>query len=398
MPVEHLGAGAVGEVDVVEADVAADVVELARSRLVGDLRLLHEHLHDLVERRDRREERAVELRELLHRVEEGRRVAEERGQDADRRLPVEDEVGAVAEDDRGRERREQVDEREVDGVLDDRLLVALPVGLADPAEVLARRALARERLEDAHAGDVLGERRRDRAERLADSAVRAARLLAEDRPSRRRAAGITTSVASASFHERRNRITAAPTSVSVFWISEVNAVGDELVERLDVVRDPADQDAGAVALVEAEREPLQVAEEVVAEVGEHALARPAGEVGLRVGAGDADDADRDEQRDDELERPVRGVPLTMSTAAADQDRRHERGGRRREQRRDRRQQCATCTASRAGRARSAAASSPPTTSRRPAPSGAATSVDPGCQTVITPTSCSAIECSKRPCS
>ena len=68
-----------------------------------------------------------------------------------------------------------------------------------------------------------------------------------------------------------------------------DAVGDELVERLDVVRQPADQDAGAVALVEAEREPLQVAEEVVAQVGEHPLARPAGEVGLRVGAGDADE-------------------------------------------------------------------------------------------------------------
>ena len=61
-----------------------------------------------------------------------------------------------------------------------------------------------------------------------------------------------------------------------------DAVGDELVERLDVVREPADDDAGAVALEEAEREPLQVAEERVAEVGEDPLARPAGEVRLRV--------------------------------------------------------------------------------------------------------------------
>ena len=73
-----------------------------------------------------------------------------------------------------------------------------------------------------------------------------------------------------------------PTSVSVFWTSERDAVGDELVERLDVVRQAADDHAGAVPLVEAERQPLQVAEEVVAQVGEHPLARPAGEVGLRV--------------------------------------------------------------------------------------------------------------------
>ena len=52
-----------------------------------------------------------------------------------------------------------------------------------------------------------------------------------------------------------------------------DAVGDELVERLDVVREPADDDAGAVALVEAEREPLEVAEEPVAQVGED-RARP----------------------------------------------------------------------------------------------------------------------------
>ena len=60
-----------------------------------------------------------------------------------------------------------------------------------------------------------------------------------------------------------------------------HAVGHELVERLDVVRQPADDHARAVALVEAEREPLQVAEELVAQVGEDALARPAGEVRLR---------------------------------------------------------------------------------------------------------------------
>ena len=153
----------------------------SRTRRVGHLRLLDEHLHDLVERRDRGEERAVELRELLDRVEEARRVAEERGQDADRGLAVEDEVGAVAEDDRRRERGEQVDEREVEGVLDDRLLVAPAVVLADPPEVLARRAFPGEGLQDAHAGDVLGERRGHGAEAFADPAIGAARLPPEDR-------------------------------------------------------------------------------------------------------------------------------------------------------------------------------------------------------------------------
>ena len=138
-PVQHLAAGGVAETDAVEPDVAEQPRQLAGVSGVGHLRLLDEHLHDLVEGGDRREEGAVELRELLHRIEEARRVAEERGQHAVAGLRREDEVGAVAEDDRGRERREEVDEREVEGVLDDGLLVAAPVGLADEAEVLPRR-------------------------------------------------------------------------------------------------------------------------------------------------------------------------------------------------------------------------------------------------------------------
>ena len=54
-----------------------------------------------------------------------------------------------------------------------------------------------------------------------------------------------------------------------------DAVRHELVEGVDVVRQAADDHTGAVPLVVAEREPLEVAEQLAAEVGEHALARPA---------------------------------------------------------------------------------------------------------------------------
>src|SRR5205823_14027162 len=59
-------------------------------------------------------------------------------------------------------------------------------------------------------------------------------------------------------------------------------VRDELVERLDVVREAADDHARAVAFVEPERKPLQMAEELVPEVGEDALADPARQVGLHI--------------------------------------------------------------------------------------------------------------------
>ena len=78
-----------------------------------------------------------------------------------------------------------------------------------------------------------------------------------------------------------------------------DAVRDELVERLDVVRDPADDRARAVALVVAEREPLEVPEELDAQVGERTLADPAREVGLRGGEDERGDAGGDEHGDDE---------------------------------------------------------------------------------------------------
>ena len=69
-PVQDLGPAAVAEADVLEADVALDVRERRGAGPVDDVRLLVEHVDDLVQRGGGREERVVELRELLDRVEE----------------------------------------------------------------------------------------------------------------------------------------------------------------------------------------------------------------------------------------------------------------------------------------------------------------------------------------
>ena len=91
-------------------------------------------------------------------------------------------------------------------------------------------------------------------------------------------------------------MTADADEVSVFWTSEVtpsvtswSSASTSFVSRLMM-------HAGAVALVEAERQALEVPEELVAQVGEHALARPAGEVRLRRACDEADEAGGDEQR------------------------------------------------------------------------------------------------------
>ena len=111
-------------------------------------------------------------------------------------------------------------------------------------------------------------------------------------------------------------MTAVPTSSQRVLDERGDAVGDELVERLDVVRQPADDHAGAVALVEAEREPLQVAEERVAQVGEHPLAGPAGEVRLRVATRPSSASAGDDERGDDPAERCRGRPSRMPSSIA----------------------------------------------------------------------------------
>ena len=135
------------------------------------------------------------------------------------------------------------------------------------------RVLARERLDDAHAGDVLGERRRHEAEPLAHVRGRRAPSCLRKNAVADAISGITASVASASRQSRKKRIDRRADQRQRVLDERRDAVGDELVERLDVVREPADDHARAVALVEAERQPLQVAEELVPQVGEDPLAR-----------------------------------------------------------------------------------------------------------------------------
>ncbi len=218
--VQHLGALAVVEVHVARARrrprsaAAAGRPRASRSSGCG----VHD-VEDLVERRARRQERVEELRERLDRVEEVRQEEHEREQRADRDRVVEVEDAAVGEHDRGRDRAEQADEREVPGVELDGAVVGHAVAVADLAEGLGVAALAPERLHDARAREVLGQRRRHVGEPLAHAAIGARRVDAEERRRDR--------------HEREDRErrereapveveqhAAVPNSSSVFWTLE----------------------------------------------------------------------------------------------------------------------------------------------------------------------------------
>ena len=243
------------------------------------------------------------------------------------------QVAAVAEDDRERDGGEQVDEREVDAVEDDRLHVRLAVAQSDRTEVRVRGFLARERLHDAHAGDVLRQRRGDEPEPLAHVRVRARGVPAEDdgrdaherddRACREREPPVEDEQQHGRADERERALH-----------ERRHAVGDELVDRLHVVREAADDHARPVALVEAEREPLQVREELVAQVGEDPLPDPAGEVRLDVRHAPVRETGGDEDADDELELRA-GVPVDrVVERVLRQVRRRERRQRRGQKRDD----------------------------------------------------------------
>ena len=104
-------------------------------------------------------------------------------------------------------------------------------------------------------------------------------------------------------------------------------VGDELVERLHVVRQARDDHARLAARVEADRERLQVREELDPQVLQHALADPADEVGLRVGRAPVDERGDDERDDDEVERAgVAGHDPVVDRELGQRRRRERRGG------------------------------------------------------------------------
>ncbi len=167
-------------------------------------------------------------------------------------------------------------------------------------------ALARERLQHAHARDVLRERRRDGPERLAHRAIRASGALAEPCGGERHQRDHGERRKGEPPVEEEQQPRGAGKDQRVLH-ERGDAVSDELVERLDIVRQAADDHAGPISLVEPEREALQVLEHDPPQVGEHALAGPPRVVRLRVAQPHAQHANREEGADEQ--RQLRGVAV-----------------------------------------------------------------------------------------
>ena len=293
---------------------------------VAQLGLLVEQLEDLVERRHPRLVGRVELRQRLDRVEEVVQRGDEGDQHADRHLAVDRLQAAVEQDPRGRERRQQLDRREVRRVQVDGLHVRVVVVLVELVEALEVARLLRERAHDADAGQRLLQVGGDRGDLLARGAVgvgrhdpegeRAEREHREDEEGQQRQLDVEHEQDHRRADQRQRRAE-----------QRHDAVGDELVERLHVVGQPRDQHARLAARVEADRQRLQVREELDPQVLQHALADPADEVRLHVGRAPVDER-ADEERDDDpgQRRQVAGHDALVDRQLGQRRRGERRGG------------------------------------------------------------------------
>ena len=143
----------------VELEPAVDSAERPRVLAVGHVDLGVEHGADLVHRSTCRLHLAVELGQLLQRLEDEREQSDRSDERADLHRPRTDELGARVDDRGSRDRSQQLDRGEEDRVDLLHADVRHTVLLVEPVELGLECALAVERLDDRHAGDRLGELR-----------------------------------------------------------------------------------------------------------------------------------------------------------------------------------------------------------------------------------------------
>ena len=303
----------------------ARVRQVHRVRSVEHVRVGVDHRVDLLHRGHRRLEGVVELAELLQRVEEAVQVRDERHKHTDLKRVAADQRAAVPEDDDDGDCGDELHEREVQAALYDGAHVDVAVSGVGHLEPLVVALLAAEGLEHANPGDGLLQVRAHVADLVADLGVGARRPRAEQQGRR-----------DEEWHDgkRGERETPIEDEQEHDGADEGervgdqggDAVGDELVQRVDVVGQPADDPAGLLAAEEVEAQFLQVGEELAPQVVDHVFADPAREVRLQVAGAEVDERDADEGDDD----PGEDGHVLGADAAVDRDFEQIRDGEARE--------------------------------------------------------------------
>jgi hypothetical protein len=106
----------------------------------------------------------------------------------------------------------------------------------------------------------------------------------------------------------------------------VDAPVDQLGDRVHVAGEPGDHAAGRVALVEADRQPLEVVVHPLPQLAQHRLADPGGQGEEPALAGVLDDRGRDERHADRAQHPPVAVVAQGWDALVDRQHHEERPG------------------------------------------------------------------------
>ena len=293
--------GLVGERDARELERSEARRLGLRRRPGSDLRLGREQALQALRRRQRRLQDVVVLGEVGDRPVEPLHVLQERDQNPERDGALRAPQAAEREQQREAPRGEQLDRRVEDGVVGDAAHVDVAVRGVDRDEARVRPRLGARELHRRDPGDVLLQVRVDRRQTAAHLAVDRAGAGAEPRRQQhhQRQHGER--------HQRQPPVESEQHAGDAAEQGEVGEDvdqpgGEDLVERLDVAGQPGDHAPGRGAVEPRQVEPLQVGEQLGAQVAHHELPghhhRPA--LGRQQ--------QRPEQQGDEVERRQRHQP------------------------------------------------------------------------------------------
>ncbi len=292
-----------------------------------DLWLGVEDLEHLVERGRGRLDRVVELRQLLHRLEQARQQQHDGDHGADRHLPVLRQPASCADRDRRGEHTAELDHAEVPGRDFDAPQVGVvqrPVGAPEAAVLLGFAGVG---LDHPHPGDVLLQRRQIVTDPLADGQVGLVRLTLEsNRGNRYERQHEQRQQRELPRHDQQHRQRQRDQQSSRDELQQ--APLHELAHRFDVGRHARHQHAGLVAVEEGQRLALDVPEQTQPQRPQESFAGDVDVDVLLAAAEIGDDRHHDIQADRQVERP--GIVLTDATvdAVAQQQRSdHRRTGR-----------------------------------------------------------------------
>ena len=264
---------------------------------LGHLRLLVQYAGDLLQGRRGRLEGVVELRQVLQRVEETLQVEQERDEHADLHAAVDDPEPAVEQHRADGEVADQGDARRVDGEQPRGPQAGRRVALVQLAEDLLVPLLPAECLDRLNAAERFHELHDDEGDRVPGAPVGERRLAPEpgSQPDQRHEPGQHDQ---AELPVQQQHPGADQQQRAHGRDQRVQSLVEEIGDRVDVGDLPGDDAPRGVALMEGNRQPLEVGEEPAAELQHHRPAEAAHRGDERAG-GDRLGQHRDGKRADD---------------------------------------------------------------------------------------------------